>query len=50
MPATLIRSGVHHQMRVQNYYIFSNYQTFLRKSSNFAPKLIKEKECRILGT
>ncbi len=31
MPATLIGSGVHRQMRVQNYYIFSKYQTFLRK-------------------
>ena len=37
MPATLIRSGVHRQMRVQRYNFFAKRTNIYWKSCTFAP-------------
>ena len=46
MPATLIGSGVHRQMRVQRYNFFAKRTNIYWKSCTFAPELKGKGICR----
>ena len=50
MPATLIGSGVHRQVRVQRYNFFAKRTNIYWKSCTFAPELKGKGICRISVT